>query len=72
VKSLPDGGKVYQDPKSGRTVTTNGQGDVRKIDAPLGLATRMTINRGSHQREVVTVRPGGVRRAGTFLRARVP
>jgi hypothetical protein len=64
VKSLPDGGKVYQDPKSGRTVTTNGQGDVRKIDAPLGLATRMTINRGSHQREVVTVRPGGVRIVG--------
>jgi len=64
VKSLPDGGKVYQDPKSGRAVTTNARGEVRKIDAPTSLATRMTINRGSHQREVVTVRPGGVRIVG--------
>jgi hypothetical protein len=66
MRSLTGGRSEISDPKSGRTLTTNARGEVHKIEAPLGLAGgRMTIERGPHGgREIVTVRPGGLRVVG--------
>ncbi len=66
AKSVPGGRTEFRDPKSNRTVTTNARGEVRKIEAPVGLAGgKITINRGSHgEREIVTEHPGGLRVVG--------
>ena len=66
VTPVPGGGNVYSDSASGRKVTTDASGQVRRIEAPAGLAGgKITINKGPHGgREIVTTRPGGVRVVG--------
>ena len=63
---LANGRSVYHDTVTNRSVEVDKTGQVHKIEAPLGMAGgRMTINRGPHSaREIVTVRPGGIRVVG--------
>ena len=59
TSSLRGGRTQIHDPKSGRTITTNARGEVRKIEAPRGLAGKMVVNRGPGGRRMVeTGRPG--------------
>ena len=59
-RSLPGGGREFRDPQTNRMVTTNARGEVRRIEAPRGLAgNRMVINRGPRGGRVVeSGRPG--------------
>ena len=59
AKPMPGGGHEYRDPKTGRTVRTNERGEVRRIEAPHGMAGTIVVNRGAHgDWTVVTGRPG--------------
>jgi len=59
VKSLPNGGNVYHDAKTNRTVTTDSSGRVRTIDAPHGVAGNMRVTHyPGAGRVVVSGHPG--------------
>ena len=58
-KNLSSGGRIYSDPRSGRTVTTDSHGVPRRIEIPNGIAGRTVITRGPRgERQVITGRPG--------------
>lgn len=59
VKPLSGGGQQIHNPQTNRTITTNARGEVRRIEAPRGLANKMVINRGPGGARVVeSGRPG--------------
>jgi hypothetical protein len=60
-RQLPGGRKEFHDPQTGRTVTTNANGQVQRIEAPIGFAggNKMVINRGHGGGRIVeTGHPG--------------
>lgn len=57
----PGGGKIYRNPATHQTVTTDAHGNIQRIEAPRGLAgaDKMVINRGPRGGRVVeTGHPG--------------
>jgi hypothetical protein len=59
AKATPNGGHVYENPATHRTITTDAQGRVRTVEAPHGIAGTMRVTHiPGGGREVVTGRPG--------------
>lgn len=60
AKPLRGGGQEFHDPRTNRTVATNAHGEVRRIEAPRGLAGgKLVVNRGPGGGRIVeTGRPG--------------